>query len=154
MVTQDSLQRHQPASRPDQDKAPARMTGRGSVLAMFAVFFIGNIIADLAHANFFAGLGLVIGCALAAKFARRSALLTVAVTPPLIFLAAVVCSESVTSSSTTGHSGFVAVAEGTVLTLAAVAPWLFAGVAISVTIAFFRGLPQCVRELRDGLRGR
>jgi hypothetical protein len=131
----------------------ARMTGRGAILAMFAVFFAGTAVADVTHIDFFVGFCLVAGCTLAAKFARRSALLAVVVSPPLIFLAAVICAEALTSSSATGHSGFVAVTEGTFLTLAAAAPWLFAGVAAALIIALFRGLPQSLRELRDGLRG-
>lgn len=152
-MTQDSLERRQAASRPEEVKAPARMTGRGAILAMFAVFFAGTVVADLAHLGFFVGFSLVAGCALAARFTRRSALLAVVVSPPLIFLAAVICAEALTGSSTTGHSGFLSATEGTFLTLAAAAPWLFAGVAISLIIALFRGLPQSLRDLRDGLRG-
>jgi Domain of unknown function (DUF6542) len=153
-VAQDSLQRHQPTSPAGEVMAPARMTGRGSVLAMFAVFFVATAVSELLHLGFLVGIGLVTGCVLTARFARRSALLVVVVTPPLIFLVALVCAEAVTSSSTTGHSGFLAAAEGTILTLAAAAPWLFASVGISIVLALFRGLPQCVRELRASLRGR
>jgi hypothetical protein len=41
------------------------------------------------------------------------------------------------------------VLEGTVLTLAGVAPWLFAGTIACVVIAMTRGLPDCVRQLRE-----
>ena len=37
------------------------------------------------------------------------------------------------------------------LTLASAAPWLFTGVALSVIVAWFRGLPQCVSDLRRDL---
>jgi hypothetical protein len=50
------------------------------------------------------------------------------------------------------HS-LTAAAEGIVLTLAAVAPWLFSGVIIGLVIALLRGLPQCVRDLSAELRG-
>ena len=74
------------------------------------------------------------------------------VSPPLIFLIAVACAESI-SSSATGHSRVLSAAEGTILTLAAAAPWLFGGEALGLVLALFRGLPQCVRDLRAGLRG-
>ena len=45
----------------------------------------------------------------------------------------------------------VAIAEGTVLTLADVAVWLLVGMAASLIIAWFRGLPRCVRDLRGNL---
>jgi hypothetical protein len=151
-VTQDSLQRRQSASPPEEAGATARMTGRGAVLAMFAVFFVTTVLAEVTHLGFFVGIGLAAGCGLAARFARRSALLAVVVSPPLVFLAAVICAESLTSSSASSHSGFLSAAEGTFLTLAAAAPWLFAGVAIALVIALLRGLRQCLRDLRDGLR--
>ena len=78
---------------------------------------------------------------------------SVVITPPMIFLAAVICAEILTSSSANGHSGLLSAAAGTVLTLAAAAPWLFGGQALALLVALFRGLPQSVRELRAGLRG-
>jgi hypothetical protein len=131
----------------------ARMTSRGAVLAMFALFFLGAVAAELLHSGFLVGFSFLAGCVLAARFARRSALLTVVVSPPLVFLAAVVCAESVSSSAATVRAGLLSAVEGTVLTLAAAAPWLFGGEALGLTVALFRGLPQCVRELRAGLRG-
>jgi hypothetical protein len=46
----------------------------------------------------------------------------------------------------------LATAEGVAVTLAGVAPWLFAGTALSLAIAWARGLRECVSELREGLR--
>jgi hypothetical protein len=135
-----------------QTRTPAgRLTSRGAVLAMFALFFLGALVADTLHLGFLVGFSFLAGCVLAARFARRSALLAVVVSPPLIFFVAVVCAESVSSSAATG--GLLAAAEGTILTLAAAAPWLFGGEALGLVLALFRGLPQCVRDLRAGLRG-
>jgi hypothetical protein len=106
------------------------------------------------HVGFLTGFAVLTGCVLAARFARRSALLAVAVSPPLVFAIAVVCAEAVTGSATAGHSGFLAATEGVFLTLAGAAPWLFASVAICLVITLLRGLPQCVRDLREELRGR
>jgi hypothetical protein len=142
----------QDADRSPDHRPPARMTGRGAVLAMFALFFTGAAVAGLLHLGVLVGFSFLAGCVLAARFARRSALLVVVVSPPLIFLIAVACAESI-SSSTTGHSRALSAAEGTILTLAAAAPWLFGGEAVGLVLALFRGLPQCVRDLRAGLRG-
>jgi uncharacterized protein DUF6542 len=131
----------------------SQMTCRGAVLAMFVLFFLGALIADLLHLGFLVGLSFLAGCVLAARFARRSALLAVVVSPPLIFLVAVVCAEGLSSSAATDRAGLLSAAEGTILTLAAAAPWLFGGEVLGLALALFRGLPQCVRDLRAGLRG-
>ncbi len=140
------------AGRSADYRPSARLTGRGAVLAMFALFFAGAALADLLHLGVLVGFSFLAGCVLAVRFTRRSALLIVVVSPPLIFLMAVACAESL-SSSATGHSRLLSAAEGTILTLAAAAPWLFGGEALGLVLALFRGLPQCIRDLRAGLRG-
>jgi hypothetical protein len=129
------------------------MTARGAFLAMFALFFFGMLIAGWLHLELLAGLSFVAGCALAACYARRDALLAVVTTPPLIFMIVLVGDELRTSHAGTVRHTLTSAAEGVMLTLAAVAPWLFAGVIIGLIIALFRGLPQCVRDLSAELRG-
>lgn len=135
-------------------RAPEPMTGRRALLAMFALFFVGAAVAGWLQLGFLTGFSFASGCVLAARFARRSALLAVVVSPPLIFLIAVVCAEGISSSGAgSGHAGLLSAAEGIILTLAAAAPWLFGGEALALTVAMFRGLPQCVSDLGAGLRG-
>ena len=129
------------------------MTARGAVLAMFALFFLGTLAADWLHLGVLTGLSFVAGAALAARYTRRDGLLTVVVAPPLIFLIALVGIEVLTSHADTAKHALTSAAEGTILTLAAVAPWLFSGVIAGLVIALFRGLPQCVSDLRTQLRG-
>jgi hypothetical protein len=129
------------------------MTARGAVLAMFALFFLGMLVAGWMHLGVLTGLSFVAGSALAARYTRREGLLAVVVTPPLIFLVALVVTEVFTSHADTAKHTLAAAAEGVILTLAAVAPWLFAGVIIGLGIALFRGLPQCISDLRTELRG-
>jgi len=129
------------------------MTARGAVVAMFSVFFTGTLTADWLRIGALTGLSIVAGCALAACYTRRAGLLTVAVTPPLIFMTALGSAEVLTSQADTARHTLTSAAEGTILTLAAVAPWLFTGVLVGLIIAMFRGLPQCVRDLRTELRG-
>jgi hypothetical protein len=129
------------------------MTARGAVLAMFVVYLAGTLIAGWLHLQLLTGLGFVAGCAVAARYTRRSALLAATVSPPVIFLGALICAELLNSDSGSVRHTIEASAEGTILTLASVAPWLFAGVILGLVIAMARGLPQCVRELRAELRG-
>ena len=131
----------------------ARMTSRGAILAMFSLFFPGTLTAGWLHLATLTGLSFVAGCALTARYTRRDGLLTVVVTPPLIFIISLVVTEVLTSHADTARHALTSAAEGTILTLAAVAPWLFAGVLIGLAIAMFRGLPQCIQDLRDELRG-
>jgi len=130
-----------------------RMTARGAVVAMFLLFLMGTLAAGWLHLELLAGLSFVAGCALAAYYSRRDALLTVVVSPPLVFMAALVIAELLTSHEDTVRHSLTAAAEGIVLTLAAVAPWLFSGVIIGLVIALLRGLPQCLRDLSAELRG-
>ena len=138
-----------PAASP---RAPS-MTARGAILAMLALFFVGMLAAGWLHLGVLTGLSFVAGAALAARYTRRDGLLVVVVTPPLIFLAALVVTEVFTSHADTTKHALTSAAEGVILTLAAVAPWLFAGVIIGLAIALFRGLPPCLSDLRTELRG-
>src|SRR5690606_15029159 len=72
------------------------------------------------------------------------------VTPPLIYFVAMLVSELVRSL---GAASFLqAFGLGMFTSLSAGAPWLFAGSALVLGFAWFRGLPGNVRELRDELR--
>jgi hypothetical protein len=129
------------------------MTARGAVLSMFAVFLAGTLIAGWLHTELLTGLSFVAGCVLAARYTRRSGLLAATVSPPALFLAALICAELLDSDSGTVWHTVAATCEGSVITLASVAPWLFAGVILGLVIAFARGLRGCVSELRAELRG-
>jgi hypothetical protein len=73
---------------------------------------------------------------------------------PAVFAVAEILAQLATLPRGGRHSLVLLVAGGTLLMLAAVAPWLFAGAAGALAIASFRGLPRCVRDLRAELRGR
>ena len=120
---------------------------------MFSLFVLGMLAAGWLRLGSFTGFSFVAGCVLAARYTQRDGLLAAVVTPPLIFMIALVGTETMTSHAGTLRHTLTSAVEGTVLTLASVAPWLFSGVILGVTVAMFRGLPQCVRELRADLRG-
>lgn len=126
----------------------ARLTERGAVLTMAGCFLIGLLAATWLGWGVLAGLAFVAGCVLAAWYAAPSSLLTVVVSPPLLFLGAVVL-----VSAMTGPGGFLlSVALGSVVTLVGAAPWLAVGMLLTVIIAWARGLPRCIRDLIRELR--
>lgn len=126
---------------------PARLTGRGAVFAMAGIYLIGLLLAAWLGWAVLAGLAFVGGCVLAARYAASTALLTVVVSPPLLFLGAVIL-----VSAMTGPGGlFMSIVVGSVVTLASVALWLAVGMVLTVIIAMFRGLPGCIRDLRRDL---
>ena len=124
-----------------------RLTERGAVLAMAGCFLIGLLAATLLGWGVLAGLAFVAGCVLAVWYASPPSLLTVVVSPPLLFLGAVVL-----VSAMTGSGGFVSVVLSSVVTLAGAAPWLAVGMILTVIIACARGLPRCIRDLIRELR--
>lgn len=129
----------------------ARLTASGALLGMLALCLITCLLAAWRQLDVLAGLGFCAGCVLAPVYARRGAQLRVALSAPAIFLLAEIVAQSLTAPGSYGHGSTVSVLEGTLLALADIAPWLFAGTAMCIIIAMFRGLPQCVRELRTGV---
>ena len=118
------------------------------MLTMAGCFLIGLLGAAWLGWGVLAGLAFVAGCVLAAWYASPPGLLTVVVSPPLLFLGAVVLVNAMT-----GPGGFfLSVVLGSVVTLAGAAPWLAMGMILTVIIALARGLPRCIRDLRRELR--
>jgi len=129
--------------------AGLRLTGRGAILLMLVVFFVGNLIAAAAQANWLNGVTYAAGSLLAVGYVRREALLLLATTPPLAFLVALVGAELLTAQGGT----LLATAEGTVLTLATTSLWLLCCTALCLLVAWLRGLRQCIRDLTAELGG-
>ncbi len=131
-----------PSERPGQ-----RLAARGAMAGMLVLFFLGLLLSSWLHWGVLAGGSFLVGSVAAARYTRRPHLLAVVVTPPLLFFCDLVCVKALTA---TGNA-LLSTAEGTALTLASAAPWLFAGVAGSLIVAWFRGLPRCVSDLRRDL---
>lgn len=126
----------------------AKLTGRGAIAVMFALFFAGLLVSAWLGLGALAGASFLAGTVIAAWYTKQRDLLTVAVSPPLLFFCALVCVKAATATGST----VLSTVEGTALTLANVAPWLFAGVLLSLIIAWRRGLRRCVADLRRELR--
>lgn len=141
------------AAAPDRPGTAAgrprpKLTGRGAIAVMFVLFFTGLLVSTWLHLGLLAGASFLAGTVVAAWYTKQRDLLTVAVSPPLLFFFALVCVKALTATGSTALS----TVEGTALTLANVAPWLFAGMLLSLIIAWSRGLRRCVADLRRDLR--
>jgi len=124
------------------------LTGRGAVMVMLAVFALGLLGASWTPWPVLAGAFFVIGSAAAVLYVRPGDLLMVTIVPPLLFGIALL---GVKAATATGNV-VLSIAEGTAITMAEVAPWLFAGMVLTLVIAWARGLRGRVRELRQDLR--
>ena len=89
---------------------------------MFVVFALGLLGASWLNWPVLAGGSFLVGTAAAAWYARPADLLTVVVTPPLLFCVALVGVKAVTASGDMALS----VLAGTLITLVGAAPWLLA----------------------------
>src|SRR5215813_514288 len=135
-----------PAEQPTA--RPARLTGRGAALGMAVVFTVGLLLASWLGVTMLAGIFFVLGCGLAAWYTRPADLLTVVLAPPLLFSGALILVEALTASG----SLLLSVIAGSVVVLASLALWLAVGLAVTMAIAWPRGLLQCVKDLRRDLR--
>jgi hypothetical protein len=128
-------------------QAGIRLTGRGAILCLFVLCFVGILVSGWLGTGIVADALFVAGCGAMAWYAKPSDLLTVAVAPPLAFFFGCVLAKLASSS------GGTSAAEGTLVTLATSAPWLFIGTALTIVIGLRRGLLGNIRELRQGLQG-
>lgn len=124
------------------------LTGRGAIMVMLAVFALGLLGASWTPWPVLAGAFFVIGSVAAVLYVRPGDLLMVTILPPLLFGITLL---GVKAATATG-SVVLSVAEGTAITMAEAAPWLFAGMVLTLVIAWARGLRGCVRELRQDHR--
>ena len=138
------------ASRRSPATGPAvTLTGRGGVVVVFAATLLGAIVGGLSGLDAAQGFLFVLGCVLAVATTRRTDLLTLVVSPPLIFF--LVSLLSAVTGSLGERSFLVSVVLSLVTTLTSSVPWLFVGAVLVVLIAVPRGLPANLRELSAGI---
>ena len=136
-----------PPGAPASGTVGIRLTGRGAILGLFLLSFLGILISGWLSTGVLADLLFLLGCGAMAWYTKPGDLLSVSVSPPLAFLFACVLAKLASSS------GGTSAAEGTLVTLATSAPWLFAGTALTIVIALRRGLLDNIRDLRAALPG-
>jgi hypothetical protein len=123
-----------------------RLTARGAIALVFTV----TLVACVTGSHAVVGAAFIVACLAAVMLIQPRELLALVVTPPLIFFMATLVNELIRSL---GSASFLqAFGLGMFTALSAGAPWLFAGSALVLAFAWFRGLPRNVRELRDELR--
>jgi hypothetical protein len=123
-----------------------RLTARGAVLGLFLVCLVSLLFAELTGWSAVGDLGFVGGCAAGGWYTKRGALLGVVISPPVIYFAACLITEWLTSSGT------FTLLEGIFVTLGTSAPWLFTGTVITAVIGLWRGLPGEIVDFVDDLR--
>jgi hypothetical protein len=120
------------------DRTGLRLTARGAIVLLFVITLLGQA--------FLPGPAFVAGCLAAVLLVQPRDLLPLVVTPPLVFFVATLLAEVVRSLGagsmlqTLGLGLFTALSSG--------APWLFGGSALVLAVAWPRGLPDSVRDLR------
>jgi hypothetical protein len=129
-------------------RGATQLTGRAGVLAVFGACFTGLLFSNWLNWGELADAVFFMASSLTAYYVRPGSLLPVVVSPPLLFLAASLASSAITAS------GVLAGLEGLLVTLAGVAWWMLAGMALTVLIALVRGLRTEVRALWAQLRAR
>ncbi|MCO5992662.1 DUF6542 domain-containing protein [Actinoallomurus rhizosphaericola] len=122
------------------------LTGRGGTVVVFACTLLGAVAGGLFGIRSAQGVLFVAGCLLAVSATRRTDLLTLVVTPPLLFF--LVSLLSAVTGSLGEKSFLVSVAVTVAAKLTSSVPWLFLGAVLVVLIAVPRGLPANLRELR------
>jgi hypothetical protein len=116
---------------------------------VFGCTLLGTTAGSLLGLHAAQGLLFVVGCVLAVLTTRRTDLLTLVVSPPLIYF--LVSLLSAIAGSLGDRSFTVSVLLTVATTLTSSMPWLFAGAVIVVIVAVPRGLPANLRDLSAGL---
>jgi hypothetical protein len=119
-----------------------RLTGRGAVVGMTVLFVIGLLASSSVGGDVLAGLTFAVGATVAARYTTPADLLVVAVAPPAVFA---VVLFGVKAASAPGS--LLSLLTAWLLALATAAPWLIAGMAASLLIAWRRGLPRSAGRL-------
>lgn len=131
-------------------RSAIRLTARGAIALALLSTLLGYALASALDLPILVGAVFVLGALVATLLVNPRELLTLVVTPPLIFFCATLAVEI---ARALGAPSFVqSLGFGLYTSLSAGAPWLFAGSALVLAVAWKRGLPANVRELREDLR--
>jgi hypothetical protein len=121
------------------------LTGRGGMVIVFACTLLGSGLGALFDMPSAQGFLFVVGCLVAVLTIRRTDLLALVVSPPLIYF---VVSLLAAMAGSAGEKSFtVSVLLTVVTTLTASTFWLFLGALLVILISVPRGLPVALREL-------
>lgn len=132
-------------------RGPAvRLTARGGIALVLITTLTGYVLAAAMNLPALVGPAFLVACLLGVLLVNPRELLSLVVTPPLVFFLATLVVQL--GSALGSVSVLQALALGLYTSLSAGAPWLFAGSALVLLVAWRRGLRANVRELREELK--
>ncbi|TMR91179.1 DUF6542 domain-containing protein [Nonomuraea basaltis] len=131
-------------------RSAVRLTARGAIALALVATMAGYVLTALVDVQHVVGAAFVLASLLGVLLVNRRELLSLVVTPPLVFFCATLFVEL---GRAFGSVSIVqSLALGLYTSLTRGAPWLFAGSAIVLGVAWRRGLRDNVRELREELK--
>ncbi|MEV4171646.1 MULTISPECIES: DUF6542 domain-containing protein [unclassified Nonomuraea] len=131
-------------------RSAVRLTARGAIALALVATLAGYVLTAVLDVDHVVGAAFVLSSLLGALLVNRRELLSLVVTPPLVFFCATLFVEL---GRAFGSVSIVqSLALGLYTSLTRGAPWLFAGSAIVLGVAWRRGLRDNVRELREELK--
>lgn len=137
------------AQTPRRPQRPVRLTAAGAVLIIVVATFVGGLLDSVFGVGygFATGACFVVACVGTAVTIRDSDIVTLAVTPPLLFTIGLAAAETVRSwgSGNWLRNEAVALSMG----LAGNALWLVAGTLAMALIAFGRYRQRKLRQRKD-----
>ena len=131
-------------------RSAVRLTSRGAIALALVATLAGYVLTALLDLPYVVGAAFVVSSLLGVLLVNRRELLSLVVTPPLVFFCATLFVEL---GRAFGSVSIVqSLALGLYTSLTRGAPWLFAGSALVLGVAWRRGLRDNVRELREELK--
>ncbi|MET7328666.1 DUF6542 domain-containing protein [Nonomuraea sp. NPDC005650] len=134
----------------EKRRSAVRLTARGAIALALITTLAGYVLATLLDIQYIVGAAFVLASLLGVLMVNRRELLSLVVTPPLVFFCATLFVEL---GRAFGSVSIVqSLALGLYTSLTQGAPWLFAGSAVVLGVAWRRGLRDNVRDLREELK--
>lgn len=131
-------------------RSGVRLTARGAIALSLVATLAGYVLTAVLDLSYVVGVAFVLSSLLGVLLVNRRELLSLVVTPPLVFFCATLFVEL---GRAFGSVSIVqSLALGLYSSLTRGAPSLFAGSAVVLAVAWRRGVRDNVRELREELR--
>ncbi|MEO3793557.1 DUF6542 domain-containing protein [Nonomuraea sp. B10E15] len=131
-------------------RSAVKLTARGAIALSLVATLAGYVLTALLDVPHLVGGAFVVASLLGVLLVNRRELLSLVVTPPLVFFCATLFVEL---GRAFGSVSIVqSLALGLYTSLTQGGPWLFAGSAAVLGVAWRRGLRDNVRDLREELK--
>ncbi|WP_219470084.1 DUF6542 domain-containing protein [Nonomuraea rhizosphaerae] len=131
-------------------RSGVKLTARGAVALALVATLAAYVVAALVDLPVVVGPVFVVASLLGVLLVNPRELLSLVVTPPLVFFVATLFVEL--GRALGSVQVLQSLALGLLAALSRGAPWLFAATALVLVVALLRGLRDNVRDLREELR--